>query len=154
MGGISSSGKTILDAGQVTNTHISSAAADAIGADKLAQWRDPDTDFGFAIGATPSAFEAQIYVAKGSGTIRGFHGRVNAGGGSTSITMTLKKNGSSISSSPVTIGASTTTVQDGTLSSTTFVAGDYFSIAMAGTFTGAQGPYAWMSLVETNCPAT
>ncbi len=146
-------GSITLDAGSVTDQHVSSNAA--LDADKMQHVYSAGTGFGFVIGGTPTAREEIVYVAKQAGTIRGFHCLLNVDGSSTSITFDLKKNGSSILSSVVTITDSTgnRVVQDGTLSSTTLAADDVLSIAMAvSSSTGAQGPYAWIDIEENSAP--
>ena len=142
-----------LDPGQVGNQEISSTNTKAIQYFKLQPWVKPWTNFATAIAGTPSAREEVVYVASGAGVILGFHAKLHAAGGSTAVTVDIKKNGSSIAtgSTPIAIG-NTTAVVDGTVATSTFAAGDEISLALAGTFTGAQGPYAWISLYETNAP--
>lgn len=115
----------------------------------------PSTDFGLAIGATPTAVERIIYVASGAGTVEGFHGLVNAAGSAASITMDLKKNGVSILSAPIAITNATGdgVVVDGVIASPTLAAGDILSVAeTVSSSTGMQGPFAWASIEEQSSP--
>ena len=138
-----------LDPGQVRNQEISSATGDQIQYFKTQNKLKPSSRFNTAIGGTPSAFEEPVYVADGAGVILGFHAKLNAAGGSTAVVVDIKKNGTSIStgSAGISIG-NTTAKQAGTLATSTFAAGDVLSLVISGTFTGAQGPFAWISLYE------
>jgi len=140
----------VLDPGQVRNQEISAVTTDQIQYFKVQHKLKPHTTFGTAIGGTPSAYEVPVYVADGPGVILGFHAKLNAAGSSTAIVVDIKKNGTSIStgSAGISIG-NTTTKQDGTLATATFAAGDVLSLIISGTFTGAQGPWACISLYET-----
>lgn len=156
MAGISG-GVLVMDNASIKNSHISSAAADIISCDKVQPYESSGTNFGTAIGATPTAREEIVYVAKGTATVRGLHAILNETGTSTSITFDLKKNGTTMLSSVATITNATSdrATADGTLSSTSLVAGDVLSIAMAvSSSTGAQGPFAWVSLFEAATPTT
>ncbi len=150
MGGFNGGGIT-LDPGQVRNQEINSDPANAIQYFKLQPWLKPATRFNTALAGTPVAYSDIAYVASGPGVILGFHAKLHAAGGSTAVTVDIKKNGTSIATSPISIGNNTNVV-DGTVSTSTFVAGDEISLVLAGTMTGAQGPYAWVSLYETNAP--
>lgn len=140
------------DAGSITNEHISSSSSNIIDADKIQHLHKAGTNFALAIGGTPAAREEIVYTCEAAGaTIRGFHCFLNVDGSSTSVTFDLKKNGSSILSSVVTITNSTgdRAVQDGTISNAALVAGDVLSIALAvSSSTGASGPYAWVEIDE------
>ncbi len=146
-------GTLVFNNGEVTNSAISSNAADAIDCDKLQQFMSKGTNFGFVIGGTPTTREEIVHVATFAGTFRGFHCLLNDTGTSTSIAFDCKKNGTTILSSAVTIthAASDRAVSDGTLSVTTFAADDVISISMTVTSsTGAQGPFAYVVLEENN----
>ena len=152
MAGISSTGQILLDPSQVKDQHVSGAPNDAIQYYKVRPWLQKSTDFGTVVGGTPSASEKIVYIADGPGTINGFHAKLHAAGVSTAITVDIKKNGASIATAPISIGNSTA-VTDGTLTSSSFVAGDEITLALAGTFTGAQGPCAWVNITLTNAPS-
>ena len=142
-----------IPAGAIGDTQISNQTSDIINYVKLQPWQHKGTTFGTVIGGTPSAAEYVVLVADGPGTILGFHAKLNAAGVSTAVTVDIKKNGSSISTSTISIGNSTAKA-DGTVSSASFTTGDVISLALAGTMTGAQGPYAWVSYTMTAAPTT
>ncbi len=147
-----SGGNIVIDSGEIKNASVSSTVGDEIDADKLQHVYQAGTNFGIAIGSAPSAKHEIVHVASYAGTIRGFHAVLNDTGSSTSVTFDLKKNGTTVLSSPITITHSIAdkAVQDGTLSSTTFAADDIISIDLAvSSSTGAQGPYAFAVLEET-----
>jgi hypothetical protein len=87
--------------------------------------------------------------------VRAFNALLNVDGSSTSITFDLKKNGTAMLSSVITITNTTgdRVVTAGTLSVTTFAADDVLSISMTvSSSTGAQGPFAWIELEENTAP--
>jgi len=142
-----------LDAGSVEDQHISSSTK--IDADKAQHLYRAWTNFALAIGATPVAREEIVHVCEVAGTIRQFAALCNETGTAASVTFDLKKNGTSILSSVVTITNATAdkAVVDGTLSSTTVAVGDVLSIALAvSTSTGMQGPFAWLTVEENGAP--
>lgn len=111
---------------------------------------------GIAIGATPTTKEEIVHVARGVGAVTGFHALLNACGSASSMTVDLKKNGSSMLSSAITLTNATgnRTEVDGTLSSTALAVGDVLSVAwVVTTSTGAQGPAASVSIIENTSPA-
>lgn len=142
------------DPGSIKNQHVSNQVADIVSADKLQPFIQPRTNFATAIAGTPATREEIVHVASSASTIRGFH-TVLTSGASTNITFDLKVNGSSVLSSTVSYTTSgTRVVKDGTLSSTSLVAGDVVSIAMTVTVsTGASGPLAWVNISETQAPS-
>lgn len=150
-------GTFTYDNGSIKNRHVSNVAADRLDADKSGQLFKPGTCFGFAIGATPTTREEIVYQASGAGTIRGFHASFQNCGSSMSIAFDLKKNNTTVLSSTLTFTNSDASKvsKSGTLSTTTFGADDIITIAMTVTSsTGCVGPYAWVVLDETYCPAT
>ena len=147
----------ILTPGSVGNIHISNQTVDIIGTDKVQPVFTAGTNFSQAIGTAPTTREEIVYVGKVGGTVRGISGLLNAVGSSTGITYDLKKNGTSILSATVSVANtdSNRQVKTGTLSSTSFSAGDVFSILLTMiTNTGASGPYAWATFVENTAPLT
>ena len=146
-------GTFLPDPGSIKNTHISNNAADIIDAAKVQPWHQAATNFGLKIGDTPATAEYVVYTAEGNETVLGFHIQMTSGA-STNITFDLKKNGSSILSAVVSYTtAGTRTKSDGTLSSTSLVAGDQLSIAMTVTAaTGASGPRAWANILKASLP--
>jgi hypothetical protein len=139
-----------LDAGSVEDQHISSGTR--IDADKQQHLYRASTNFDLAIGATPVAREEIVYVCEVAGTIRQFAALCNDTGTAASVTFDLKKNGTTVLSSVVTITNATgdKAVIDGTLSATTLAVGDILSIALAvSSSTGMQGPFAYCTIEES-----
>jgi len=146
-------GSIQLDAGSVEDQHISSGTR--IDADKQQHLYRASTNFDLAIGATPVAREEIVYVCEVAGTIRQFAALCNDTGTAASVTFDLKKNGTTVLSSVVTITNATgdKAVIDGTLSATTLAVGDILSIALAvSSSTGMQGPFAWCTIEESGAP--
>ncbi len=146
-------GNVEINSGEITNDSFSTTAADALDCDKVQQFMNKGTNFGFVIGGTPTTREEIVHVATFAGTFRGFHAMLNDTGTTTSIAFDLKKNGTTVLSGAVTIthGTSDRAVVDGTLSVPTFAADDVISIAMTvSASTAAQGPYAFVVLEENN----
>ena len=146
-----------IPAGAIGNLQISNQTADIINTDKVQPVFTAATNFGQAIGATPATREEIVYVGKIGGTVRGISALLNDTGSSTGITFDLKKNGTTILSSvaSITNADADRAVKTGTLSASSFSAGDVFSILMTvTTSTGAQGPYAWATFVENTAPLT
>jgi hypothetical protein len=142
-----------LDAGSVEDQHISSGTR--IDADKQQHLYRASTNFDLAIGATPVAREEIVYVCEVAGTIRQFAALCNDTGTAASVTFDLKKNGTTVLSSVVTITNATgdKAVIDGTLSATTLAVGDILSIALAvSSSTGMQGPFAYCTIEESGAP--
>lgn len=147
-------GSINLDAGTVENRHVAEDAA--IDASKVKHSYSPGTGFALAIGGTPATREEIVHVANSAGTVRGFHAMLNDTGTTTNIDFDLKKNGVSILSAAVNIvhGDADRLVKDGVLSGVVLAADDVLSIAMTVTSaTGAQGPFAWVTLEENSAPA-
>ena len=142
-----------LDAGSVEDQHISSGTR--IDADKQQHLYRASTNFDLAIGATPVAREDIVFVCEVAGTIRQFAALCNDTGTAASVTFDLKKNGTTVLSSVVTITNATgdKAVIDGTLSATTLAVGDVLSIALAvSSSTGMQGPFAYCTIEESGAP--
>lgn len=142
-----------LAAGQVEDQHVSSATK--VDADKLQHCYRAGTNFNTAIGGTPTTREEIVLVCDVAGTIRGFSCLCNDTGTAASVTFDLKKNGTTVLSSVVTITNATAdrAVIDGTLSVTTVAVGDILSIALTvSTSTGMQGPYAFVTIEENGAP--
>lgn len=129
----------------------SSTSGDEFPASKAELFTKVGTNFDLAIGATPVALEEVVFVASSAGTINKFAALLNDTGTSTDCDFVLKKNGTTLMSSDLTITHSTSdkVVVEGSLSSTTFAAGDVFSIQLVvNSSTGAQGPFAWAEFIE------
>lgn len=142
-------GRITLDAGSVSDQHITSDAD--LRASKMRHLHKPDCNFDLVIGATPTAKEFVVFVAKGACIVRNFQGLLVETGTATDVDFDLKKNGASILSAlpNVTHGTADRAVVTGTLSDTTLAAGDVLSIELVVTgSTGAQGPFAWAEIEE------
>lgn len=129
----------------------SSAAGDVFPASKLQVPRFVHTNFGLASSGTPVARVEAFYTACAAGTINKFAAFLTDTGTSTDIDFILLKNGSTLMSSDLTIthGTSDGVIVEGTLSSTTYSAGDKFTIQIVvNSSTGAQGPYAFAEFLE------
>lgn len=125
------------------------AATTKLDADKLQHVYRAGTNFALPIGGTVANREEVVFVAKESGVIRGFHAKLNGAATTGTTSFDLKKNGATVLSAAVAIGAAQgTTEQNGTVSSNTFVAGDVFSIQLSNSAGDGTGPYAYAVLEE------
>lgn len=147
---------TIL-AGEIKNRHISNQSGDEIDASKLKHVHRPFTNCGTAIGGTPATREELVFVARNACVVKEFFCGLAIDGSSSSMTFDLKKNGTSILTSAVTVTHSTGdgVVVQGTLgASVNLSAGDRLSIALTvSSATGAQGPFAGAVVTETGEPS-
>jgi len=151
-----SQGTINLNAGQVTNQHISGALADAIASAKLQHCYKAGSSFNLAVGSTPVTYEEIVYVATGPGTLLGFHALLAVTGSASSMTFDLKKNGVSVLTGVITItnANSNRQVLDASLATVSFADEDVFTMALiVSTSTGAQGPFAWADFQENTLPA-
>ncbi len=149
-------GTLSLNSGAVTDQLFSSASGDVLTAAKMQHVYKALTAMGFAIAGTPTTREEVVFVASGSGTILFFKAGLVATGSVTSITFDLKKNGSSILTSVITVtnANSNRQIQDAAISNNAFVDEDVFSIAMTvSTSTGAQGPICFAEFRESGAPS-
>lgn len=149
------SGSLIVDDGTIKNRHVSNNSADIIAAQKVEHVYKAFTNFDLPIGGTPSAREEIVFVASGAGTILGFHAVCDDTGTSADVSFDLKKNGTTTLTGAINItnADSDGEVKDGTLSGTSFVADDIFSIALTtSSTTGMTGPFAWAEF-EEDAPA-
>lgn len=140
--------------GTIIGSDISTTAD--ILAESMRHCFKPGTNLGFAVGATPTTREECIYVATGAGVVKGFHAMCIDTGTAASVTFDLKKNGTTVLSSVITITNATTDaqVQDATLSGVpALVAGDRLTVALTvSTSTGMVGPFAYATIQETSAP--
>lgn len=111
-------------------------------------------DAHFAQNGTAAADTRFIWKASKAGTISSaFAGSIVANIGDSTVTVNIKKNGTTILSSNISLTSSHTARQAvaGTLSVTTFAAGDVFEVTVtvsAGTGTLATGLFAGIVAVE------
>ena len=113
------------------------------------------TSFGLAAGATPVTGEYEVHVANNVGTVLGFHAKVTVPGSSASVTVDLKKNGTSILSAPITLTNATGagTPQNATISTPSLAAGDRLTALLTvSSSTGMTGVSAWVNGVEISQP--
>ncbi len=149
-------GTLSLNAGAVTDQLYSSASGDVLTAAKMQHVYKALTALGFAIGGTPTTREEVIYVASGTGTVLFFKAGLVATGSASSMTFDLKKNGSSILTSVITVtnANSNRQIQDASISSASFSDEDVFSISLTvSTSTGAQGPICFAEFRENTSPS-
>ena len=142
-----------LNAGVIYDRHINTSAG--LSTDKMKHIHSVPHDFGLEYNATPAAKVFVLYQAQAAGTLRAFNAGLYDSGTSTSITYDLKKNGTTVLSSVVTVvhGDGDRCKVAGTLSVTTFVAGDVFTVHLAtSSTTGAQGPYCTAVFEENSVP--
>jgi hypothetical protein len=142
-----------LDAGSVKNEHILST--ERIDADLQQHLYRAVTNYDLAAGATPVARTEVVFVAEQSGTIRQFAACCYDSGTSASVTFDLLKNGTTCLSAPVNVvhGTGDRVTVDGTLTVTTFAAGDVFTMTLAvSSSTGMTGPCSWATFEEGNAP--
>lgn len=126
------------------------ASESPIDADKLQHLYKPGTNFGNAIGATPSTREEVVFVASANGLIRSVHAMMNDTGTTGSVSVDLKVNGSSVLSSAFTVSSADAdrAIKDGTISSGTVVAGDVVSISATASAPDGSGLFAWVEIEE------
>jgi hypothetical protein len=122
----------------VTNEKV--AAGAGIDASKL----DHQNIVVFAQANTTAAAETRaVYVAHAAGTIEEFEaGSIAACTGNATITVDLKKNGTTVLSAVITLDSGNTAyvVEAGTVSSAAYVAGDVLTVVVAvNAGTGALG---------------
>lgn len=144
-----SGGTLTIPTGAIIDGDVNAQADISVG--KLRHLHKAGTNFDLGITGTPGNREELVYVATSAGTIRAFSAMLNDTGTSVDIDFTLKKNGVSIMTADINItnADADREVVDGTLSSTSYVADDVFSIQIAITSsTGAQGPFAWVEFDE------
>ena len=142
-----------LDSGSVKNEHILST--ERIDADLQQHLYRASSNFALANTATPVARTEVVFVAEQAGTIRQFAAMCYDSGTAASVTFDLLKNGTTCLSTPVNVvhGTGDRVVVDGTLTVTTFAAGDVFTMALAvSSSTGMQGPFSWATFEEGNAP--
>jgi hypothetical protein len=138
--------------GSLGSDHVTAVAGQEIVATKLKHLHKAGTNFDLAIAATPVAREEIVYVASTAGTINAFSAMLNDTGTTTDCDFVLKKNGTTLMSSDLTILHTDTDreIVDGVLSSSSYAAGDVFSIQLVvNASTAAQGPFAWLEVIET-----
>ena len=139
----------VVPANAVTDSSVSSVAAiqaTKVVHQQLRSYAQPNT--------TATTETKTIHVARGSGNVTEFYaGSIAINAGAATITVDLKKNGVSILSSVITLNSSNTArvAVAGTISSASYVAGDWFEVvatATAGGGTLGTGVFAQMTAQE------
>jgi uncharacterized protein YfiM (DUF2279 family) len=137
-------GGVVLPASVITDSQVAPAAG--ITQDKLEhQHAKIYNQAGNAVSETKA-----IYVARSAGTLLSFvAGMVGANAGAATVTFDLKKNGTTVLTAVVSLGSGDPayTPKSGTLSVTSFVAGDVFTVVTVATAGGGTlGTGAFASL--------
>jgi hypothetical protein len=127
-------------------------ASDPVGSDKLQhQYIEP---FAQAHGVAAVSERRAIHVARGAGTLTAFRaGLTVANVGAATVTVDLRRNGTTILTSVITLNSGTAAFAkvDGVISSATVAAGDVFevvTVATAGGGTLGQGVFATLIIRE------
>lgn len=139
----------------ITGADVSPLSGDNINASALQFAWSRLSNFALAVAGTPVTREEIVYVANNSGTFKGVHASVKVPGSSASVTIDVKKNGTTILSAPITLTDATAAgvTQNGTITVTSFVAGDIVSIALTvSSSTGMSGVVGWVNGVEISQP--
>ncbi len=117
--------------------------------------RSEKTAFGLMIGDTPVAKSIYLFTATNTGTVLSFQASVTTPGSAASVTIDLKKNGTTVLSAVITLtnaSAAYTPVQ-ATISVPSFIAGDEFTAVLAvGSSTGMAGVKCWANVLESAQP--
>jgi hypothetical protein len=139
-------GLVIITPGTLTTREHSTAEADRLTRDQLRHVFKPATNFDLAIGGTPATREEVIHVAEAAGVVRAFAaGCVETGTATVALTFDLKKNGTTVLSAAVSVTDATADRAStaGTISVSTYVAGDVFTALLTATTpNNSTGPFA------------
>ena len=117
--------------------------------------RSMGSAFGLKIGDTPVAGEFWLGTANNAGTVKGVHASVTVPGSAASVTIDVKKNGTTILSGVITLtNATGARVRvDGSISVPSFAKDDEFTAVLAvGSSTGMQGVKVWLDTEENGQP--
>lgn len=149
-------GNTVVITYPIDGSDISSAPTNLIPASAIQYPFSKTENFGKKIGDTPVTAEFLEWQANSAGQITGFHAWVETPGSSASVTIDLKKNGTTVcGGGPITLTNATTagTRVNGSVTVPSFVAGDRFSMSMVvSSSTGMAGVAATMNGVEFGQP--
>lgn len=139
----------------VTGNDVSPQTGDLIKANALQYGFRKLTNFNLGVADTPVTKTVFLFQADSNGYITGFNANVITPGSSASVTVDLKKNGTSILSAVITMTNATpaATKQAATISSSSYSAGDWFeAVLTVSSSTGMQGVNAWVNGYETAQP--
>jgi hypothetical protein len=113
------------------------------------------SSFGLKAADAPVTGEYELGFASNPGTLTGFHAKVTVPGSAASVTVDLKKNGTSILAAPITLTSSTPagTPLNATIVTPTFAAGDRFTALLTmSSNTGMTGVSCRLNGVENSQP--
>lgn len=144
-----------LPAGTIGDREVSNTDGNQINQAKLCHLTKYTERFGLAIGATPTTQEVILFQADKAGKLGDdISAALNDSGTSTSVSFDVKKNGTTVLSSAISVvhGTGDRTQVAGSFASTSaqaYAAGDVISCAVtASSTTGAQGPMLNYQRVE------
>lgn len=143
-------GAVSLPAATISNTHIATAAAIAGSktiSRRVAKWSQPNS------AATTETRTIHVVYGATATALQFAAGSIAKAVGDSTVTVDLKKNGTSILSGVITLDSANTNrvLETGTISSTALVAGDWLEIvitATVGTGTLPTGVFARLLLDE------
>ena len=141
-------------AGSVYDSAISSSAD--VTWSKVQSHFTVTENFGIERTATPAAKDFIVWEGRAAGVIEFVYAGREESGSSTSITVDLRMDNSTILNSPITVLHTTGdhVAVAGVLTTTTFAAGAMFSMTLAtSSTTGASGPYATIGAHYTAIPS-
>lgn len=114
-----------------------------------------ETGFGFAIAATPTTREDPIHMANGNETVLSVNAYCKVPGSASSVTIDIKKNGTTILAAPITItnASPAATKIPGSVSVVSLVDGDLLTAALTvSSSTGMSGLFVQIALVAAAAP--
>jgi hypothetical protein len=132
-----------IPAETVGNREVTSSDGAQIAPEKLWHLEQQTTNFGFAIGDTPTTKEVVLFVAKKAGSLDEVSAQLDDSGTSTSVAFDLKLNGASMLSGTIAVvhGTGDRVPVVGTFADANYGDGDTVSAAMTvSSSTGAKGP--------------
>jgi hypothetical protein len=124
---------------------------DLIPANMVPFFRSEKTTFGGTQSTTPTNATAWLFTADSAGVLQGFHAAVKTPGSAASVTVDLKKNGSTVLSAVITLtnGSTSEQIYSASFSSVTYNIGDYFeAVLTVSSSTGMAGVHAWVNSIE------
>lgn len=152
-GSMTAPDNSVADAAVQTPTDMDDAIdANKVKHENVRTWTDHELE----IDEESVAKEGYMWCASAAGTIVSIAmGSVVVATGDNTLTIDVKKNGTTILSSTVVLDSSNTNyiVEDGTLSVTTFVDGDVFTVHLTlGGSSGAHAKGAFIRMVVQHSP--
>lgn len=153
-GNVSFTGGLGLPSGVIGDTQVSSTAGNRIGYAKVVQQRV----VGYGQPNTTATSETRfLYQAVAAGTILQFAaGSIAIAAGAATVTVDLKKNGSSVLTAVITLDNSNAArvMEVAAITTATYVAGDWFEFVVVATASGGTIPTGLgISLTVSEAPA-